>query len=211
MFNVKARGNGKLNWRCFLAKFCNRPIHTRHAVADLNQSETRNVAIFSTDWGCVVCLTRWYQSQTTARHTLTQCLFVVFGSLNRPNGCKAAHRVTDQLRTIGWSSDAIANSWDFVYPLPSLFCLFFVLFCFLNYDISFLLFQSHWPFLFSFWVVLPIHGRRLGPAFSLATRPALVTAVIWNRRLGQYSVILWSAPANSLRFATTSPDIFNVI
>ena len=40
------------------------PIHTPHAVADLNQSETRNVAICSADF----CLTRWYHKQGSA-HT----------------------------------------------------------------------------------------------------------------------------------------------
>ena len=65
------------------------PIHTPHAVADLNQSETRNVAIFSADF----CLTRWYHKQRLG----AQCGFVVFGSvtLTQQNGCMGAYRVID--------------------------------------------------------------------------------------------------------------------
>ena len=37
----------------------NGPIHTAHAVADLNQSEMRNAAIFSANF----CLTRWYHKK----------------------------------------------------------------------------------------------------------------------------------------------------
>ena len=37
----------------------NGPIHTPHTVTDLNQSEIRNAAIFSTDF----CLTHWYHKQ----------------------------------------------------------------------------------------------------------------------------------------------------
>ena len=68
------------------------PIHTPHAVADLNQSETRNVAIFSAD-----LLSHTLVTQTTARHTLTQCGFVGFGSiaLTQQNGCKGAYRIID--------------------------------------------------------------------------------------------------------------------
>ena len=47
------------------------PIHRAHAVADLNQSETWNAAIFSADFW----LTSWYHKP--ARHTLTQCGFVI--------------------------------------------------------------------------------------------------------------------------------------
>ena len=36
-----------------------RPSHTPHAVADLNQSETQNVAIFSADFFYFYYLTRW--------------------------------------------------------------------------------------------------------------------------------------------------------
>ena len=57
--------------RCRLG---NEPIHTHHAVADLNQSEARNVAIFSADGV-------GGESQTTARYTMTQCGFVVFSSI----------------------------------------------------------------------------------------------------------------------------------
>ena len=65
------------------------PIHTPHAVADLNQSETRNVAIFSADF----CLTHWYHKQRLG----TQCGFVAFGSvaLTQQNGCMGAYRVID--------------------------------------------------------------------------------------------------------------------
>ena len=52
------------------------PIHTAHAVADLNQSDMRNAAIFS-----AIFLAHTLVSQTTARPTLTQCVFVVFGSI----------------------------------------------------------------------------------------------------------------------------------
>ena len=71
--------------------FVNGPIHRPHAVADLNQSETRNAAIFSADFSLTLV------SQTTAWHTLTQCGFVVFGSitLTQQNGCMGAYRVID--------------------------------------------------------------------------------------------------------------------
>ena len=42
----------------------NGPIHRPHAVADLNQSETRNAAIFSADF----CLTRWCHKQRLGTH-----------------------------------------------------------------------------------------------------------------------------------------------
>ena len=67
----------------------NGPIHRAHVVADLNQSETWNAAIFSMDF-----LAHKLVSQTMARHTLTQCGFVVFGSVARQqNGCIGAYRV----------------------------------------------------------------------------------------------------------------------
>ena len=46
------------------------PIHRPHAVADLNQSETRNAAIFSAD----ICLTRWYHKQRLGTHRLSAVL-----------------------------------------------------------------------------------------------------------------------------------------
>ena len=67
----------------------NGPIHRAHAVADLNQSETQNAAIFSMDF-----LAHTLVSQTMAQHILTQCSFVVFGSIaSQQNGCMGAYRV----------------------------------------------------------------------------------------------------------------------
>ena len=87
--NTKWLTSYKWAWPCF------RPhrlrIHTPHSVADLNQSETRN-ATFSADF-----LSHTLVSQTTARHTLTQCGFVVFGSIatTQQNGCSGAYWVIE--------------------------------------------------------------------------------------------------------------------
>ena len=48
----------------------NRPIRTPHAVTDLNQSETWNVAIFSADF----CLPCWYHKQRLRTHWLSAVL-----------------------------------------------------------------------------------------------------------------------------------------
>ena len=54
------------------------PIHRPHAVADLNQSETRNAAIFSPDF----CLTCWYHKQRLDTHWLSAVLSFLVQSLH---------------------------------------------------------------------------------------------------------------------------------
>ena len=66
----------------------NGPIHRPHAVADLNQSETRNAAIFSADF----CLTRWYHKQRLGTHWLSAVLSFWVQSPQQ-NGCMGAYRV----------------------------------------------------------------------------------------------------------------------
>ena len=116
------------SWACY------GPIHRPHTVADLNQSETRNAAIFSADF-----LSHSLVSQTTARHTLTQCGFCRFW-FNRLNtakwlyGCLQGNR----LRTIsssnlyGKSSDTLTKFW--------ICSFFFFFFChspfFLSFSVS---------------------------------------------------------------------------
>ena len=65
--------------------------HPQAPRARRSQPETQN-AIFSADF-----LSHTLVSQTMARHTLTQCGFVVFGSvaLTQENGCMGAYRVID--------------------------------------------------------------------------------------------------------------------
>ena len=52
------------------------PIHTPHAVADLNQSETRNIVIFTPDF----CPTRWYHKQRLGKHWLSAVLSILVQS-----------------------------------------------------------------------------------------------------------------------------------
>ena len=98
------------------------PIHRSHAVADLNQSETRNAAIFSADF-----LSHTLVSQTTARHTLTQCGFVVFGSIApQQNGCMGAYRVIDlEQFPVRISTDKAPTPLTKFGPICSFFFFFF--------------------------------------------------------------------------------------
>ena len=67
-----------------------RPIHKHHAIADLNQSETRNLAIFSAD----LRLTGWYHKNGSAHTDSVQfCRF--WRKINSKNGCKGTHKVID--------------------------------------------------------------------------------------------------------------------
>ena len=84
----------------------NGPIHRAHAVADLNQSETRNAAIFSMDF-----LAHTLVSQTMAQHTLTQCSFVVFGSIAQTQQNGESSQILSVVST--------EKNWDlfFLFPL----------------------------------------------------------------------------------------------
>ena len=75
----------------------------------ISTNQTWNAAIFS----AYFCLTRWYQ-QTTARHTLTRCGFVVFGSIApQQNGCMGAYRVIDLEQFPVWiSTDKALTHWQ---------------------------------------------------------------------------------------------------
>ena len=127
-------------------------IHRPHAVADLNQSETRIAAIFSADF-----LSHTLVSQTTAWHTLTQCGFVVFGSigLTQQNGCMGAYRVIDLEQFPVWISTDKAPTPLTKFGICSFFFFFF---CHSPFFFPFF-FPLFFSFLFSFSVSpCQIHG-----------------------------------------------------
>ena len=108
------------------------PIHRSHAVTDLNQSGTRNAAIFSAGF----CLTRWYHKQRLGTHRLSAVLSFLVQSPQQ-NGCMGAYTVIDleqfPVRISTDKADTTNKIWDlfFLFVSSSVTPFFFSLFSFL--------------------------------------------------------------------------------
>ena len=154
---------------------CHGPIHRPHAVADLYQLETRNVAIFSTDF----CLTCWYYKQRLGTHWLRAVLSFLVQSPPAKwlYGCLQGN----QLRSISISNLRIKlrHHWQNL----GFDHLFFLLFLLLSLSfLSFFLSLCHLVRFMAFQSIL------------VGTTPPFTIIINSNKRsfLGQYIAILWS-------------------
>ena len=123
------------------------------------------------------CPTRSPISQTMAWHTLTQCGFVVFGSV--AHGCMGAYGIISLEQLPVWIFKPLWHHWQHLGFCFSL-SFFFFLFCHSSFSLSFFLrmaMSDSWRFsLFYFQSVLPI--ATLSPPEWPALRWAAMRSIL---------------------------------